>query len=180
MKYLNNYKIFEKFNIDLDYRDIYRELIEDYELDVPDINYLIEKSTEFISKIQSLMVGDTIQVYRHMYVSFDWIESVLNNETYKLGNSWAYNKDIAYSWDSSGDTEAEILLTAEIDIKYIDWSNTIILYFIFGRSESESELSLRYSTKFKLISLERLSSDSTYNKKDISKKHDINKDGYTM
>lgn len=176
MRYLRNYKLFETNKYIDEERNINYQHIFDYINDNFDyyedltIDYIINESGKFIQKIESLYnQNNTINVYRHMNVDESWVEELLDNKIDNLGYSWAYNKSKAHSWDSRFNKSTNVLLTSEVDVKYIDWYGTLELYFIFSGSESESELSLHKESKLDLKHLEIVNKEG----RELIKKYDI-------
>ena len=169
MKYL---KLFERFQAD--YQDLYdiNHNKSDYENGVDTMEEMGEK---FLSKIHSLINGETILVYRSMQVDENWVGSILSGENKSLGNFWAYDKEKAHSWEGYDvNKPITVLLTAEINIENIIWHDTMDLFFIFSGNEMESELSLNHKTNFKLLTIEIIKDDK------IIRTHTINKSGFTM
>tara|TARA_R110000772_G_scaffold5341_4_gene19175 strand:- start:881 stop:1396 length:516 start_codon:yes stop_codon:yes gene_type:complete len=171
MKYL---KLFERYKAD--YQDLYdiNHNPQDYK---DGIDTMEEMGEKFINKIQSLINGETMIVYREMsvYGGGKWIDTILNGDNKSLGNFWAYDKEIAHSWEGYDvNKPTNVLLTSEINTKDIDWYNTMELFFIFGGNEMESELSLRHDTDFKLLTIEEIKDNK------IIRTYTINKSGFTM
>lgn len=179
MKYLNKYKLFEKLNYKINYESILDQLTTDYDYGEGEIINIIdfkEKIDRFVNKIQSMFDGDLIRVYRNQYVDDDWISKVINQEILSLGGFWSYRRESANSWDAppGSHMKKEVIITSDIDVKYINWEDTIILYLIFNEEDIEAEISMFSGVVFTLIEIDEIKNNN------IIESHVINKPGYII
>ncbi len=102
---------------DIENLDLFKEYLKD------EIRYDVKDSLSIIDKLIS---NNTINIYRAIRVDLTWTDDLFNNKVKDLGVYWSWDKDAAEShWGHNTSKIHNILLCGVVDVKYIDWLETI-------------------------------------------------------
>lgn len=111
---------------------------------------LYDNYSNFSYSIETLMDSQgNLKIYRVMTDKKEW-ESHIRQYGKHLGVYWSWEKDGADDYNGKGGSK--ILLTAEINNKYIDWDSTYLAN-IHPNYYEEKEITLIKGTKIKLLNV---------------------------
>jgi len=108
--------------------------------------YLLKAAKDLVDKLYELSVNNKLRIFRKILVKEDWYKKFLNCEIDDIGKYWAFTINKAISHHGN-DNEINLIVESEIDLKDINWNNTIVLHLIFEGKYSESEVCIKENVK---------------------------------
>lgn len=149
--YLENFKSTYEDALDDNITD--EEIINSKEFKHFVYKQLEENLSEAITQIEEKIQNGKLILFRQMEVTQEWLENLSYNGKH-LGIYWTYDKEAADAYWGKN-KPFTIIISIEIDEKYINWKETLALNMNPTYS-TEKEIRLFKNTPIKINSIERV------------------------
>ncbi len=123
-------------------------------------NEAIKRMKDMFSDISNNIHNGEMVIYRKMAVREDWLDWIqTKGENTRVGIYWSYNKGSVGTYGSSSnpkDSDIDIILTAKVNIKHINWDHIIgLMVEVNSLYVKEKEITLYKNTPLNIISIEQ-------------------------
>lgn len=98
------------------------------------------------------MQNGLVKIHREIVIPDNTIGDIVNGRNPHLGEFWSFNNPEGH-WARAGDNDHNVILTALVKPKDIDWVTTIRRNANWTLGDDENEITLRHGTPLHLIEM---------------------------